>query len=195
MDPSNQEKSIEENSQETNEKATTTDDQNNSQENQDQQVENFFSESEEDDIQNPYKYEKILSHKINNDGTTSYLVKYPKLSYHHLEWIIESTLQEQTGGNELISSYRVHYPKDSDPPHSPFDPNYLIIEKLITSRQEDDGSKSYLTKWCNLDYQNLTWEPESSIPQNIISDFHKTNQIPDFNEQFSKRKLDRKSVV
>lgn len=190
MDPSNQEKSIEENSQETNEKATTTDDQNNSQENQDQQVENFFSESEEDDIQNPYKYEKILSHKINNDGTTSYLVKYPKLSYHHLEWIIESTLQEQAGGNELISSYRVHYPKDSDPPHSPFDPNYLIIEKLITSRQEDDGSKSYLTKWCNLDYQNLTWEPESSIPQNIISDFHKTNQIPDFNEQFSKRKFD-----
>lgn len=183
------EKSIQETQQDANNNSIT-DNHADISNNQETQVENFFSNSEEEIIQNSYKYEKILSHKVDDDGKISYLVKYPNLSYHHVEWISENIVQQQDGGEELISKYIISHPKDSDPPKIPFDPQYLNIDKLITFRQESNGSKSYLTKWCNLDYQNLTWEVESTIPQNLINDFIKSNQIPDFKEHFIKRKND-----
>lgn len=152
----------------------------------------FFSDTDdeidENDLPSEIKYEKILAEHTEENGSISYLVKLPNLSYHHLEWIPEQSILNSPNSETIISEFKTLTQQNQS--KDIFNPDNYQIEKLITFRIEPNGTKSYLTKWTNLDYRNLTWEPESGIPQKFIIEFTKYNQIPDFKDQFITPKMD-----
>lgn len=124
---------------------------------------------------------KVLAHKVEPNGTFSYLVKKTNVSYAHCTWIPEETLVLLHNGSNQLRIYRKNHPdKPEDPPY--FDPDFLIPEFLIASRNGGKSGKEYLVKWKKLEFDFCTWETVDTINnQEMIENFEKANTPPSKN--------------
>lgn len=147
----------------------------------------YDSESEEtednEEEQHSSMYQKILTHKVNNDETY-FFVKVTGQSYRKCIWITKEELISTKSGTTLFNRYWRKY--QNSPPQEPYyDPEYEKPEKIITQRVNENGNTEYLVKWKNLDYDMLTWENQNELGNNdLINNFiEMENNVP--NEQES----------
>ena len=96
----------------------------------------YDSESEEtednEEEQHSSMYQKILTHKVNNDETY-FFVKVTGQSYRKCIWITKEELISTKSGTTLFNRYWRKY--QNSPPQEPYyDPEYEKPEKIITQR-------------------------------------------------------------
>ncbi|TBT96881.1 chromodomain-helicase-DNA-binding protein, partial [Hamiltosporidium magnivora] len=91
--------------------------------------------------------EKLLSHNPSQD---TYLVKYKNKSYIHCSWVSKNTILQTRSGSIKIRRFR--------PKNIPFDPEYLIVEKILLF--EDTRC---LIKWKKLSHELSTFEETEKV--------------------------------
>lgn len=114
--------------------------------------------------------EKILSHRVRDDGTNEFLVKFHNLSYIHAEWISEEEMQTEANGPGRIKRFLAkplslqHYSEKH-----PFNPDFTRIDRIVHGWEHPDEHDpkltawSYLVKWMALPYSEATWEKRDAL--------------------------------
>lgn len=120
--------------------------------------------------------EKILSHREGSDGSLEFFVKFRNKNYKACDWISENELEKTRSGKSIMQKYlKIYKDYPLQPPY--YKPEYEIPEKIIAEEKTEDGV-NFLVKWTDLDYDQVTWEPEDSLPEEMIQKFKKSNKIP-----------------
>eukprot|EP00659_Diplonema_papillatum_P022450 gene22450-34389_t len=153
----------------------------------------------------------ILAHRPNAESPeeTEYLVKFKRLSYHHLEWLSESAVDDLHRGPKGCTTKLQHYKTRVEKeeaaqknrivrkkPREPelFDPANLEPEKIVQKHVGSNKTVSYLVKWAALPYDQATWETEAFVKGKLqlgahISRFEKWNVAPQFGSDFTRPRL------
>ena len=134
------------------------------------------SESNLQSAANQGPIEKILSHRENESGSLEFFVKFRDKNYKACDWISENEIEKTRSGKSIMQKYLKVY-KDYPPQPPYFKPEYEIPEKIIAQEKTEEG-KRYLVKWTDLDYDQVTWEPEESLDEEMIHSFKKSNKLP-----------------
>lgn len=114
--------------------------------------------------------EKILSHRLNGDGQSEFLVKFHNMSHVHVAWIsYEEMLTESNGASRIkrFLSKPLSLRHFSD--KHPFNPAFTMIDRIVHGWDHPDENdptvktSSYLVKWCMLPYCEATWEKKETL--------------------------------
>ena len=116
------------------------------------------------------RFEKILGHRNEANGSYSYFTKILGKPYKQSEWISENELSSENKGSLLLKKYnKLTEGQKTTPPF--YDPIFDVPDRIIA---EKDGK--YLVKWMHLLYDGSTWENE--IDKNAIELFkHRSNLV------------------
>lgn len=118
--------------------------------------------------------ERILSYReIDNPRSVEdkeYLVKYKGRSYRHCEWVKKEVIEKEKMGKQKIQRFIA---KPASMNQDPFDPSFVLVDRIVDMMEVnefgDTMTKFMLVKWCNLPYDEMTWEREA----NLSRDFNK----------------------
>lgn len=117
------------------------------------------------------------------------LVKWKDRAYIHSEWIDERTvlrlarikylnflrslMEEQGPVWDVDLDDLIEAQEDSDAMYEHgIKTSWTVIDRIVKSKKERDGTQSYLVKWDELDYDQCTWEQEKDI-----------KDLPDFQQK------------
>lgn len=124
------------------------------------------------DLRRHSSIQQILTHRINSNYNFEYLIKLIGKSYRNCIWVTENFII-QSGGQAKLKEYRKKNLVPPDPPY--YDPDFEKIEKILCKRNDNE----YLVKWCNLEYEQSTWETAESIKDNnLIGNFLREQILP-----------------
>ncbi|KAH0794608.1 F/Y-rich N-terminus family protein [Histomonas meleagridis] len=111
------------------------------------------------------RIERIVAHRIDDDGEKSYLVKLRSKSYRECQWIRENEISSSSELNSMINEYKKKNPRPSKEPY--FNPAYVQPERIVFTQNDN-----YLVKWQKLDFDQSTWEtPQSLRDDTLIQNF------------------------
>lgn len=123
-----------------------------------------------------------LNEDLDDEENLKVLIKWKGRSHLHNTWETISSLKDLKGFRKvqnflkLLKSkmtwfanasredqeiYSVHLELDRRNREA-----YTKVERIVASRNDEEGNIEYLAKWCGLYYANCTWEKEDDIRQN-----------------------------
>lgn len=120
----------------------------------------FEPDAESDKDEEEDRIEKIL-HSRNSHQ--EFYVKYRGKSYLHCEWVPRKSLEDTKIGEMRVRRFLKTRAASEDLASSStdlFDPEFLLIERVIAEEEEFDGlaRKIYLVKWKRFPYESSTFE-------------------------------------
>lgn len=124
------------------------------------------SEFTDEDDDGECQYERIVGMK-KEGNKVEYLIKLIGKSYNEVKWFSEKTVGSYKEGAAMVAKITKNNPVATQAPY--FDPEYCKVDRIIAQ----DGD-SYLVKWCNLGYDQLT--NETNLSEEDISNFHALKQ-------------------
>ena len=93
-----------------------------------------------------------------------YFVKYKGRSYRHCEWVRKETIEKEKMGKQRIQRFLA---KPISINQEPFDPGFVMVDRIVDMMEIDEPGKGkikyMLVKWCNLPYDEMTWERETDL--------------------------------
>jgi len=102
------------------------------------------------------KVEKILESRTIAEGEVQYFVKFENIAYYGCEWVGELSLE--IDAPESLQAFKKHNNKEE----LKLNPEWLKIDRIVYTEEDDDSDQIYLVKWKKLDHSNLTWESPST---------------------------------
>lgn len=149
-------------------------DNNNAKSDSDDDDDESDSSSEEelmDTVDTGPSIDKLLNHRVNDEGTEEYLIKWKDKSYWHVTWMPREELEEIAGGKARIRHYQ---PTEFDT----FDPKLAEVDRVI----DVDNDDNYLCKWNTLGYDESTWESADDIKKHgsdeKIEEYYERETMP-----------------
>uniref|UniRef100_A0A8L8K7T0 DNA helicase n=1 Tax=Heligmosomoides polygyrus TaxID=6339 RepID=A0A8L8K7T0_HELPZ len=102
---------------------------------------------------------QILNHREGAEGEEpQYLIKWKGKAYIHCEW---KTLKVRA------TSFRFSYSPFQD--EEDFNSDYTVVDRVLDVGAGDDGLEYALVKWKSLAYDEVTWEPLASVPEEKVA--------------------------
>ncbi|KAK6727679.1 hypothetical protein RB195_005393 [Necator americanus] len=125
--------------------------------------------------------EKILNSRDGPDGSEpQYLIKWKGKAYIHCEWKTMKELEEvdkrAVGKVKRFRQKKAHSSNDAD--EEDFNSDYTVVDRVVDVGTGDDGVEYALVKWKSLAYDEVTWEPIGSVPEEKVALWRK-RQIVD----------------
>jgi SNF2 family DNA or RNA helicase len=108
-----------------------------------------------------------------------YLVKYKGRSYLHVEWVNQSFIDLAHMGKSRLQRFlskEAMSIKDFDEEKEHFDPNYIVVDRIIASGAYNQKTYYYV-KWCAQQHMESTWECEDDINDDYQIMKYKSRQI------------------
>ncbi|VDL72875.1 unnamed protein product [Nippostrongylus brasiliensis] len=112
--------------------------------------------------------EKILNCRDGADEAEhQYLIKWKGKAYIHCEWKTLKELEEvDKRAPAKVKRFRQkksHLNNDAD--EEDFNSDYTVVDRIVDVGTGDDGLEYALVKWKSLAYDEVTWEPIDSVPE------------------------------
>ncbi|RCN45911.1 hypothetical protein ANCCAN_08076, partial [Ancylostoma caninum] len=123
--------------------------------------------------------EKILNCRDPEEGEPQYLVKWKGKAYIHCEWKTVKELEEvdkrAVGKVKRFRQKKAHSNNDAD--DEDFNSDYTVVDRIVDVGTGDDGLEYALVKWKSLAYDEVTWEPIETVPEEKVALWRKRQVI------------------
>ncbi|WKX89625.1 hypothetical protein Q1695_008907 [Nippostrongylus brasiliensis] len=124
--------------------------------------------------------EKILNCRDGADEAEhQYLIKWKGKAYIHCEWKTLKELEEvDKRAPAKVKRFRQkksHLNNDAD--EEDFNSDYTVVDRIVDVGTGDDGLEYALVKWKSLAYDEVTWEPIDSVPEEKVAVWKKRQVI------------------
>ncbi|KAI9002707.1 SNF2 family N-terminal domain-containing protein [Gaertneriomyces semiglobifer] len=112
--------------------------------------------------------EKLVSWRVNDDGSEDILVKYKNLGYVHADWLPRQEVERQSGpqGKTRVKRFMdkpLWETRWSD--EEAINPGFTKIDRLLDEGELEQDQVYYLVKWCSQPYDASTWESAELIKE------------------------------
>uniref|UniRef100_A0A7I4XWZ7 Chromo domain containing protein n=2 Tax=Haemonchus contortus TaxID=6289 RepID=A0A7I4XWZ7_HAECO len=138
------------------------------------------TDSQETQSSDHHIVEKILNQRDGSDGgEQQYLVKWKGKAYVHCEWKTLKELEE-VDKRAVAKVKRFRQKKshsNNDNEEEDFNSDYTVVDRVVDVGTGDDGLEYALVKWKSLAYDEVTWEPVESIPEEKVALWRKRQVI------------------
>ncbi|KAK6052847.1 protein, SNF2 family, partial [Cooperia oncophora] len=123
--------------------------------------------------------EKILNQREGPDGgEQQYLIKWKGKAYVHCEWKTLKELEEvDKRAVAKVKRFRQKKSHSNNEEEEDFNSDYTVVDRVVDVGTGDDGLEYALVKWKSLAYDEVTWEPIESIPEEKIALWRKRQII------------------
>ncbi|VDM56340.1 unnamed protein product [Angiostrongylus costaricensis] len=119
------------------------------------------------------KLQVLNSREDPDGGEQQYLIKWKGKAYVHCEWKSLKELEE-VDKRAVAKVKRFRQKKShSNNDLEDFNSDYTIVDRVVDVGKGDDGLEYALVKWKSLAYDEVTWEPIGSIPEEKVSTWRK----------------------
>ena len=113
------------------------------------------------------KIADVFTHRIEENNTTSFLVRFENKSYRSKTWISNPT---DPFNQHKIRLYLSQY--GNSPRQPPFYPEYYDIPIKILTHRTNGKENEYLVLWKGLDRKDATWETRETLQNDaLIQDY------------------------
>ncbi|KAJ1373759.1 hypothetical protein KIN20_036262 [Parelaphostrongylus tenuis] len=138
------------------------------------------TDSQETQSADHHVVEKVLNSREDPDGgEQQYLIKWKGKAYIHCEWKTLKELEEvdkrAVAKVKRFRQKKSHTNNDLD--EEDFNSDYTVVDRVVDVGKGDDGNEYALVKWKSLAYDEVTWEPIGSVPEEKVSTWRKQQII------------------
>ncbi|CAJ0568749.1 unnamed protein product, partial [Mesorhabditis spiculigera] len=113
----------------------------------------------------PAVVEKILAMRSEGgeESEEEFYVKWKGRAHMHCEWKTAAQLEEI---DKRVSAKLKRYKQKraAGIEDEELNEDYLVVERVLALDTQDDGDEYALVKWKSLPYDEVTWEPLSTVP-------------------------------
>merc|ERR1712137_1447886 len=123
------------------------------------------------------RVEKILAHRYNDKGGIEYYVKWKNKSYLHVSWVGPDEFSHERYSKRKLIRYHKKDETLYDENDELFNSAFLEIDRIVGKFENEDGL-SYLVKWDQMSYTEITWEWADDISDDTKIKEYNKRQIP-----------------
>ncbi|CAJ0571531.1 unnamed protein product, partial [Mesorhabditis spiculigera] len=133
--------------------------------------------AEEDEVEDEAE-EAILAMRSEGgeESEEEFYVKWKGRAHMHCEWKTAAQLEEI---DKRVSAKLKRYKQKraAGIEDEELNEDYLVVERVLALDTQDDGDEYALVKWKSLPYDEVTWEPLSTVPTEKMEQWERWQKI------------------